>query len=136
VKRIKDEFDLHAVAGDSGWVVIALADGHPLDHVAYPSWGDACKAAKWNRDNYMFLELTPDGCPSYRHAAAPLHYARTLHRGGYRVPAPDWHAGPLAASMPLQRFDRARMAKQLTSGRPLVPAGFAMSNLPSESRKR
>lgn len=132
VKRVKDEMDLHALAGDHGWAVFALADGKPLDHVAYPTWSAAVRAAKGDRDNCMFVEIPPDGFPSYRHAAAPLHYARTLSRAGYRIPSPDWHAGPLASSMPLQPRDRRLMARQLASGRPLLPEGWAMSNLSSE----
>jgi hypothetical protein len=131
-KRVKDELDMHAVAGARGWVVFALADGTPLDHTAYPSWNDAVRAAKWNRDRYIFVEIQPDGCPSYREAAAVIHYARTLSRAGFRIPSPDWEAGPLAASMPHQPADRARMVRQLVSGRPLVPGGYAMSNLPAE----
>lgn len=131
-KRIKDELDYHAVAGDHGWAVFAMADGAPLDHAAYDSWNAAVAAAKWDRDNYMFVELAPDGCPSYRAAAAILHYARTLSRAGFRIPSPDWEAGPMAASMPQQPYDRARMIRQLASGRPLLPEGFAMSNLPAE----
>lgn len=131
-KRIKDELDMHAVAGARGWAVFALADGTPLDHTAYDSWNAAVRAARWDRDNYAFVEIMPDGCPSYRAAAAILHYARTLSRGGYRIPSPDWDAGPLAASMPAQPHDRRRMARQLISGKPLLPEGFAMSNLPAE----
>lgn len=136
VKRVKDAMDLFAVTGASGWAVFALADGKPQDHIAYESWNAAVRSTKHDRDRFMYVEITPDGMPSYRHAAAPLHYARTLHRGGYRVPSPDWEAGPLASSMPAQPFDRRRMAKQLISGKPLVPAGFAMSNLPAERRHR
>ena len=130
-KRIKDELDLHAVLGNYGWAVFALADGKPLDHVAYDSWNAAVKAAKWDRDNYMFVEIAPDGCPNHRHAAAILHYARTMHRAGFRIPSPDWEHGQ-AMSMPSQPADRARMIRQLVSGRPLVPEGFATSNLPAE----
>jgi hypothetical protein len=131
-KRVKDELDMHAVAGARGWVVFALADGTPLDHTAYDSWNAAVKAAKWNRDRYIFAEIQPDGCPSHREAAAIIHYARTLSRAGFRIPSPDWEAGPLAASMPHQPADRRRMIRQLVSGRPLVPEGYATSNLPAE----
>lgn len=130
-KRVADEMTMHAVAGSFGWAVFALADGRPLDHVAYESWRDAVKAAKWDRDNYMFLEIKPDGMPE-REAAAVLSYARLIHDLGHRIPGPDWDAGPLASSMPHQPRDRALMAKQLAAGRPLLPAGFAMSNLPAE----
>lgn len=134
-KRIKDEMDLHALAGVSGWAVFALADGRPLDHTAYESWRAAVKGAKWDRDNYLFLEIQPDGMPSVREAQAVLQYARLIHKLGYRIPSPDWDAGPLASSMPHNPRDRAVMGRQLATGRPLVPQGFAMSNLPSERRK-
>ncbi len=137
VKRVKDAMDLHAVAGSYGWAVFALADGRPLDNTAYPTWGAAVRAAKWNRDNYMYLEIRPDGMP-YGEAAGALGYARTVSKMGWRVPSPDsGHSasvGELASTSGSlsQRYDRATMARQLVSGRPLLPAGYAMSNLPSE----
>lgn len=130
VKRVKDAMDMHAVAGARGWVALALADGRPLDNAAYDSWNDAVKAAKWDRDRYIFLEIQPDGM-SYREAKAVLDYARTLWDAGFRIPSPDWEHGQ-AMSMPTQPADRARMVRQLVSGRPLVPEGYAMSNLPAE----
>jgi hypothetical protein len=133
-KRVKDEMDLHAVAGDRGWAVFALADGKPLDHTAYDSWKAAVKAAKWDRDRYFFLEVQPDGMPE-REAVAVIRYARLCHDLGGRVPPPDdVHLFP--PGMPLQPLDRLRMARQLASGKPLVPAGFAMSNHPAERRTR
>lgn len=124
---------MHAVAGSRGWAVLTLQDGRPLDHVPYPTWSDAVKAAGHDRDRYVFLEIQPDGMQPPE-AVAVLKYARTLHALGYRIPGPDF-AGEVTA-MPLRKADRARMAKQLVSGRPLVPAGFAMSNLPSERGRR
>jgi hypothetical protein len=133
-KRIRDEMNMHAVAGAYGFAVFALADGSPMDHTPYPTWQAAVKAAKHDRDNYMFLEIKPDGMGSLREAAAPLQYARVLHSQGYRVPSPGWEAGPLASSMPHQPWDRARMAVQLGSGKPLDTRGF--TNLPSERRMK
>ena len=72
-KRIKDEMDYHALCGHFGWAVLALADGKPMDHVAYETYRDAVKGAKWNRDNYLFLEIQPDGMP-YREAQAVIDY--------------------------------------------------------------
>lgn len=132
-KRVSEEMTMHAVAGAYGWAAFALADGAPLDHTAYPTWSDAVKAAKWDRDNYMFLEIQPGGMPE-REGAAVLTYARFIHDLGHRIPGPDWEAGPLASSMPHQPRDRALMARQLARGKPLVPEGFALSNLPSERR--
>ena len=131
VKRIKDEFDMHAVAGNTGYVAIALADGKPLDHTCYPTWMLAVTAAKWDRDNYMFPEITPDGI-TYKGAAAILHYARTMHDMGFRIPSPDWEAGPLVSSMPEQQHDRMRMIRQLVSGKPIVPDDVPYSNLPQD----
>lgn len=132
VKRVKDEMDYHAVMGHSGWIVLALADGTPLDHVPYETWSDACKAAGWDRDRYIFCEIQPDGC-GYREAQAILKYARTLYDRGFRIPSPDWDAGPLASSMPRTQYDRNRMGRQLISGRALYPEGS--SNLPSLRKK-
>jgi hypothetical protein len=130
VLRLKDEMDLHAAAGSRGWAVIAMADGAPLDHTAYPAWASAVAAAGFDRDRYLFVEIQPDGMP-YREASAVLKYFRTMHDMGYRIPSPDWEAGPLASSMPYRRHDRARMARQLVSGRPLDPDGH--ENIRSET---
>jgi hypothetical protein len=130
-KRIADEMSMHAVAGSRGWAVFALSDGSPLDHTAYPTWNRAVKAAKWDRDNYMFAEIPPDGMPP-SHAQAILKYARFMHSQGWRIPNPDWEHGQ-ATSMPYQPWDRARMAKQLVSGKPLDVRGY--SNVPSAFRK-
>lgn len=130
-KRISDEMTMHALAGSYGWAVFALADGRPLDHTAYETWAHAVKAAKLDRDRYIFLEIQPGGMEP-REGQAALTYARALHAAGFRIPSPDWEAGPLASSMPHQPRDRRLMARQLISGKPLLPEGFAMSNLPSE----
>ena len=135
VKRVKDEMDMHAVAGSRGWVAIKLADGTPLDHTAYPAWADAVKAAKWDRDNYVFLEIQPDGMP-YREAQAVLEYARVMHKVGYRIPSPDWEAGPMVSSMPMRRHDRRRMLKQLRAGKPLYPDDIPYGNLPNLIKTR
>lgn len=127
-KRIKDEMDLHAVAGSFGWAVFRLSDGAPVDHVAYERWQDAVRHMRWDRDNYMYVEIQPGGMP-YNEAQAVLNYARGIRKMGHRIPAPDW-ADHQAMSMPYQPWDRRTMARQLVSGRPLDSRGF--SNLPSE----
>ena len=132
IRRIKDEMDMHAALKQRGWVVIALADGSPLDHAAYPTWNDAVKAAKWNRDNYMFLEIQPDGM-TYREAHAVLDYARKLYDGGYRIPNPEWDAH-MASTMPIQKHDRKIMLRQLISGKPLIPSDVPYGNLPNIGR--
>jgi hypothetical protein len=129
-RRISDEMNMHAIAKSGGsWAVFALADGRPLDHTAYPTWTLAVTAAKWDRDRYMFIEVQPDGC-NPNEAEALLTYQRTLYSMGYRIPSPDWAAGPMASSMPTQSWDKRTMANQLISGRPIDPRGF--SNLPNE----
>lgn len=136
VKNVKHALDTHAVAKSRGWVAFRLADGtSPDNNTVYDSWSEAVRFQRWDRDNFAYVELQPDGCPSYREAEAILTYARTLHDMGYRIPSPDWEAGEMAASMPLRPSDRARMARQLASGKPLYPDGFAASNLPNERAK-
>lgn len=130
VRRVKDEMDMHAVAGARGWVAFHLADGRPLDHTAYPVRILAVKAAKWDRDNYMYAEIQPDGMP-YREASAVLKYARSLHEAGWRIPDPEFDYD---ASMPRTAADRKRMARQLVSGKPLSPQHIT-TNLPSEGAR-
>lgn len=127
-KRIKEAMDLHAIASDHGWAVCHLADGKPMDHTAYPTWQAAVKAARWDRDNFMYLEIQPDGMP-LQEAIAVLKFARFVHSQGWRIPDPTFNMPP---GMPAQRRDRALMARQLVSGKPLVPEGYALSNLPAE----
>lgn len=131
VKRVCDAMNLHAVAGSFGWVAFAMADGKPLDNTAYETWNDAVHAARWDRDNYMFLEIQPDGMMP-REAKACLDYARTLHNAGFRIPSPDWEHGQ-AMSMPIQPADRRTMIKQLVSGTPLYPGDVEYGNLPRKA---
>jgi hypothetical protein len=133
VRRVKDEMDMHAVTKSRGYVAISMADGTPLDHTAYETWNDAVRASKWDRDNYLFLEIQPDGM-SYREANAVLEYARTLSRMGYRIPDPSWKDHE-ASAMPRTRRDRIRAARQLVSGNPLLPADVPYGNLPHYLRK-
>lgn len=134
VRRIKDEMDMHAVARSRGWVAIAMQDGTPLDHTAYETWNDAVRAAKWDRDRYMFLEIQPDGM-SYREAEAVLAYARGMYDMGFRIPSPDWEHGQ-AMSMPVHAHDRQRMARQLVTGRKLIPDDVPYGNIPAFTRKK
>lgn len=130
VRRVKDEMDMHAVLGQKNqWVAFHLSDGSPLDHAAYPTWNDAVKAAKWDRDNFMYLEVQPDGMP-YREANAVLTYARTLHTMGYRIPDPDW-ADYQASVMPRMPYDRRLAARQLITGTPIYPDDVTYGNLPT-----
>ena len=132
VKRIKDEMDMHAILGQRGFVAIALEDGKPLDHACYPTWSDAVKVAKWDRDRYMFPEVQPDGM-THEEAASVLDFARKLYAGGYRIPNPEW-TDHQATAMPLNPYDRKRMARQLITGRPILPADVPYGNLPNIGR--
>jgi hypothetical protein len=130
VLRVYDELTMHTLAGSAHkWCAFHLSDGSPLDHTAYETWSETVKAAKWDRDNFMFTEVQPDGI-TYKAADAILRYARMIHQLGHRIPSPDWEAGPMVASMPANRHDRRRMAKQLKSGKPLYPADVSYGNLP------
>lgn len=128
VKRVFNAMNMHAVAGSYGWVAFSMADGKPLDNTAYPTWNDAVRAAKWDRDNYMFLEIQPDGMTP-REAKACLDYARTLSKAGFRIPSPDWEHGQ-AMSRPYQKRDRKQMIRQLVSGTPIYPQHVPYGNLP------
>lgn len=130
-KRLKDEMDLHAIAKSRGWVAFHLADGKPADHVVYERRQDAVKHMRWDRDNFLYLEIQPDGMP-LKEGIAVLTWARFVHKMGWRIPDPEFDMPP---GMPRTRRDRRLMARQLVSGKPLVPEGFALSNLPSERRK-
>jgi hypothetical protein len=133
VKRVCDAMNLHAVAKSRGWLAFSMADGKPLDgNDCYETWNDAVRAAKWDRDNYMFLEVQPSGMqPEEAHAC--LTYARTLSKAGFRIPSPDWEHGQ-AMSMPVQPADRKTMLRQLVRGTPIYPEDIPYSNLPRKAR--
>lgn len=136
VRRIKDEMDLHALAKGRGYVPFSLQDGRPIQHQSFPSRAAARKyAEKRTTDHLLILEIQPDGM-TYKEADACLRYERTLIAAGYRSPdslETEENSGLL--SMPRTKYDRKRMAKQLLSGRPLVPEGMPYGNLPSGFRK-
>lgn len=137
VRRIKDFMDMHAVGGGSGYVAFSLQTGKPYSgHNTFPSRGAARRnAEKKTRDHLLILEIQPDGM-TYREADACLRYERTLVSAGYRSPdslETEENSGVL--SMPRTKFDRQRMARQLLSGRPLLPEGMPYGNLPSYLRK-
>jgi hypothetical protein len=118
-RRIADEMTIHAIAKSEGWVAFWLADGRPLDHVCYPSRVEAVRAAKWNRDNVIYLETQPDAMGVHE-AMACLKYARALHAAGFRIPAPEFE---FDASMPFLVTDRAKQVRHLASGGRLHPIG-------------
>lgn len=111
-RRIADEMTLHAVARSQGWAVFHLSDGRPFDHTPYPRRVEAVKATGWDRDNYLYLEIAPDGMEP-RAAEAVLSYARMLHNAGWRLPAPDFD---FDASMPAFEWDQKKTIRHLVSG--------------------
>jgi hypothetical protein len=131
VKRVKDEMDFHAVAGGFGYAVFSMQDGRPLTHDTYPSRALARKAGeRKTSDHLLILEVQPDGMP-YNEADAVLKYERALNSAGYRTPdtlESEENSGLL--SMPRNRHDRRRMARQLKTGKALYPAETDYTNLP------
>jgi len=111
-RRIADEMTLHAIAKSEGWVAFRLSDGSPLDHAVYERRIDAVKAAGWDRDRFIYLEVQPDGMP-LKEAQAVLDFARTLHDAGFRIPSPEFEFDP---TMPLLPADRRRTIRHLASG--------------------
>lgn len=137
VLRIKDEMDLHAVAGGRGYCAFNLQSGKPMSRGnTFPSRAAARKnAEKRTMDHLLILEVQPDGM-TYREADAVLRYERTLISAGVRTPdhfETEENSGLL--SMPRESWDRARMIKQLKSGKPLYPADVPYGNLPAFTKK-
>lgn len=136
VRRVKDEMDFHAVAGGFGYAVFSMMDGRPLTHDTYPSRREARRAGeRKTQDHLLILEVRPDGMP-YREADAVLRYERALNSAGVRTPdslESEENSGLL--SMPSNRHDRRRMAKQLKTGKPLYPAGTPYGNLPQFQKR-
>jgi hypothetical protein len=136
VLRVKDEMDMHAVAGGFGYVAFKLRNGKPVTHNTYPSRGKArFHAERKTREPLLILEVQPDGMP-YKEAACVLQYERTLQASGVRTPdefETEENSGMM--SMPRTSFDRARMIAQLRAGKPLYPADQPYGNTPSLIRK-
>jgi hypothetical protein len=142
VKRVKDEMDYHATVimagGDRGYAVFSMQDGRPITHDLYPSRARARQSAeKLTTDYLLILEAQPDGMP-YNEADAVLKYERSLNSAGMRSPdALETGENSGLLSMPRNRHDRRRMAKQLITGRPLYHESVSYGNLPNlESLKR
>jgi len=135
VRRVKDTMDMHAVAGGFGYVAFNLTDGRPYTGT-YPSRGAARRnAEKSTMDHLLIIEVQPDGM-TYREASAVLQYERTLISMGHRSPdSLETEENSALLSMPRTKQDRRRMARQLVSGKPLMPEGLPYGNLPSFLRK-
>lgn len=116
-RRMADAMNLHAVAGSRGWAIFALADGRSPDNTAYEDLGDAHRAMRWDRDNYLYLQIPADGVSDPAEMQAVLDYARALHKAGYRLPDPrDFNApdrGFPVHQPPVMRTDWARQIRQL-----------------------
>jgi hypothetical protein len=136
VLRVKDAMDLHALAGAFGYAVFSMQDGRPITNDTYPSRARArISGEKKTRDFLLILEVQPDGM-TYREANAVLSYERTLNSMGYRTPdSLESEENSGALSMPRTAHDRKRMAKQLVTGKSLVPDSNAYGNLPYFLRK-
>ena len=59
-QRMTDVMNLHAVSRSRGWAAFALADGRS-DNVPYESRDDAVRHHKWDRDNFLYLEIPAGG---------------------------------------------------------------------------
>jgi hypothetical protein len=119
-RRMADTMNLHAIAKSRGWAVFALADGRSPDNTAYPDISDAYRAMKWDRDNYLYLEIPAGGVNDPAEMQGCLDYARALHKAGYRLPDPrDFHApdrGFPVHQPPLMRVDWRRQINELAKG--------------------
>lgn len=113
-KRISDAMILHYLAGRTGeWVAFRLADGTTPDrHTTYATRVECVRFQKWDRDNFVYLQVEPPGM-SPKEAGAYLQWARFLHSQGWRLPDPgfDFDGG-----MPDLKSDRLAMARHLISG--------------------
>lgn len=105
-KRISHVMNIHAVAKSEGWAAFKLSDGSS-DNTPYPTRIDAVRAMKWDRDNYVYLEIAPDGMHP-KAAQAFLGYARWLHDQGWRLPNPDFDYDP---TMPMHSWDQKKTAR-------------------------
>lgn len=107
-RRMADVMNLHAVLGNRGWAVFALADGRS-DNTAYETYGDALLAKRWDRDRFLYLEIPAGGVQDPAEMQGCLDYARILHDAGYRMPDPREFNAPDANfpvhSPPLLRRD-------------------------------
>jgi hypothetical protein len=86
-RRMADVMNLHAVCKSRGWAVFALANG-TSDNVAYETREEAVMAKRWDRDNFLYLQIPAGGVNDPAEMQACLDYARALHKAGYRLPDP------------------------------------------------
>lgn len=116
-RRMADTMNLHAVCKSRGFAIFALADGRSPDNGVYEDVGEAYRAMKWDRDNYLYLQIPAGGVGDPAEMQGCLDYARTLHALGHRLPDPrDFHApdrGFPVHQPPLLRGDWAAQIRNL-----------------------
>lgn len=116
-RRMADTMNLHAVCKSKGWAVFALADGRSPTADAFETRDDALRSTRWNRDNYLYLEIPAGGVQDPAEMQGCLDYARALHGAGGRLPDPrDFHAADRDFPMhqpPVMRSDWARQIRNL-----------------------
>lgn len=86
-RRMADALNLHAVAKSRGWARFALADGRS-DGIPYETRDDAVRSTRWDRDNYLYLQIPAGGVGDPAEMQGCLDYARALNKAGYRLPDP------------------------------------------------
>lgn len=119
-KRIADAMTMHTLAGSAGcWAAFRMSDGVPVDNAAHPTRESAVKAAGWDRDTTVYLEVQADGMPPEA-AQACLNFQRSLHDAGFRLPDPSF---AFDISRPLFSWDRRAMIRHLASGGRAYPRG-------------
>jgi hypothetical protein len=115
-RRMADCMNLHAVAKAKGWAVFALADGRS-DNIPYEDLDAAHRSQKWDRDNFLYLQIPAGGVNDPAEMQACLDYGRALHKAGYRLPDPrDFNSPDRAFPVhqpPVMKSDWARQIREL-----------------------
>jgi hypothetical protein len=111
-KRMADAVNMHLFLGEvDKWLAFSLADGRSPDNTAYDTREEAVRYQKWDRDNFVYIHITPDGMHP-KAAMAFLTYVRQLHDRGFRLPDPEnLHKIP---TMPLTKQDQREQISALT----------------------
>lgn len=124
-KRVSDAMNMHAVAKSAGkWACFSLADGtSPDGNTAYDTRDEAVLFRRWDRDNYIYLQVQPDGMTPHD-AQEFLRYARMLHANGYRLPDPrdfrEFENQYDAQHRPLLKSDAYAQIRELTGRKRLT----------------
>jgi len=104
---------MHTLAGKKGhWAAFRMSDGQPIDNTAYPTREEAVKAAGWDRDTTVYLEVQADGMRP-EEAQVCLDFQRALHDAGFRLPDPNFS---FDLSTPMFPWDRHKTIRHLASG--------------------